>query len=136
MQPVDLIPHSGPGTVSRLDEAGIQSADWFANRRHGLLRARVSFRKAGLQIRWQRTSGNSFSNFFRAVEQIGEAELIARQNALGLGFEQRRRKSRQDRRHSSQQFLVDDGGLREVGNFGRSAGIHERRQQVVLHHGT
>ena len=54
----------------------------------------------------------------------------------GFGFDQRRRKPRQDRRHSSQQFLVDHGGLREVRHFGRSARINQRRQQVVLHHRT
>src|ERR1035437_8819463 len=96
----------------------------------------MGFRKASLQVRRQRTGGNGFSNFFRAVEQIGQAQLVARQNPLGLGFNQSRRKPRQNRRHASQQFLVDHGHLREVRDFSRSAGVNERRQQVVLHHGT
>src|SRR5208283_5411694 len=77
-----------------------------------------------------------FANFSRTVEHIGQAQLVARQNALCLGFEQRRRKPRQNWRHSSQQLLVDHGGLREVRDFRRSSGVNERRQQVILHHGT
>ena len=70
------------------------------------------------------------------MENFGQSQLVARQNAFGLGFEQRRRKARQNRSHSAQQFLVNDGGLREVRNLCRSACVDKRWQQVVLHDGT
>ena len=61
--------------------------------------------------------------------------MVACQNTLGLRFEQSRRKTRQNRRNSSQQLLIDHGDLRKVRHFRRSAGIDERRQKIVLHHG-
>src|ERR1700674_3983266 len=135
-QPIDLMRHAGPGTVGCIDEGRIQFADRFAKRRHRLFNTRIGLRETGLQVRRQRTSSNHFANFVRALEHFGQTQLVARQNALVLGFQQRRREARQNRRHSSQQFLVNDAGLREVRDFSRSAGVDKRRQQIVLDDGT
>ena len=136
MQPVDLVPHARPSAVRRLDQRRIQFPDRFAYRRHRPLYPRVSFRKARLQFRRQRTRRNRFSHPLGAEKHIRQAELVARQNALRLRFHQSRRKPRQDRRHSSQQFLVHHRHLREVCDLRRPSRVDQRRQQVILHHRT
>src|SRR5581483_3682295 len=77
-----------------------------------------------------------FAQVLRAMEEIGEFQMVTLHQLMRLGLDQRGTEAEQNGSHATQELPIDHGRLREVRNFGGAANVRQRRQKKILHHGT
>jgi hypothetical protein len=117
-------------------QAGVETGQVAGQTVDGLLHGRFGLRQGAGEGRRNQARGDAVAHGILAMRAIGQGQSVARHQLAAALIEQRETGAVQRGGHAAQNGAVDDCGLRQIRQLGRTADVGHGRQHGILHHGT